>query len=85
VPLKGRASERNELGGDDFEGAGRLACRFAVFLGEFAFGADPVFERIAGSAIALEKNFVGADLNFFGCGMLLGGTRLARRGRSSQG
>jgi len=42
-------------------------------LEHFAFGADPVFERVAGSAVAFEIDFVGALRDFLLRGKFLGG------------
>ena len=45
----------------------------AGFLKKLAFGADPVFERIAGSALALKINFISALGDFFLGGKFFGG------------
>lgn len=64
----------------------RSGCDGGVFLGgptcllqDFALCADPVFQRIAWSAIALEIEFVSALRDFFLRGKLFGGGRFALR------
>jgi len=52
---------------------------FARFLEDFAFGADPVFQGIAGSAVALEVDFIGALRDFFLWGKFFGGRRITFR------
>jgi len=54
-------------------GGGGFFGGFARFRENFAFGANPVFERIAGSAVALEIDFVSALRNLFLRGKFLGG------------
>jgi len=47
--------------------------RFAGLLQDFVFGADPIFEGVAGSAVALELDFVGALRDLLSRGKFLGG------------
>jgi hypothetical protein len=54
-------------------GGSSFFCGFARFCENFAFGADPVFERVAGSTVAFEVDFVSALRDFFLRGKFLGG------------
>jgi hypothetical protein len=46
---------------------------FARFLEKLAFGADPVFERVAGGAVALKIDFIGALRDLLLRGKFFGG------------
>ena len=60
-------------------GRGGLFGGFAGLLEDFALGADPVFQGVAGSAVALEIDFVGALRDFLLRGRFFGGGRFALR------
>ncbi len=45
--------------------AGGFFGGFARFCENFAFGANPVFERVTRSTVAFEVDFVGALRDFF--------------------
>lgn len=60
-------------------GGGGFLGRFAGLMQDFVFGADPIFEGVAGSAIALEIDFVGALRDFLLRGKFFGGGRFAFR------
>ena|SRR5579864_2408421 len=52
---------------------------FATLLEDFALGADPILEWISGSAVALEVDFVSAQLDFLLRGELFAGEGFALR------
>lgn len=58
---------------------GRFLGGFASFLEQLAFGADPIFERVAGGAVAFEVNFVGALRDFLLRRKFFGGEGVAFR------
>ena len=60
-------------------GSGGFLRRFAGLLQDFVFGTDPIFEGVAGSAVALEIKFVGALRDLLLRGKFFGGGRLAFR------
>ena len=53
--------------------------RFAGLLQDFVFGADPIFQGVAWSAVALEIDFVGAQLDLLLRGKFFDGWGFAFR------